>query len=253
MENGFSKFFSNVKLIVNGFSKMKTTWDNASPRLLQLLSPETWENFKERVENLSDVWASYGWVPLLPDSKLDEMIGIPDAPASQSEIDSFMQMRISGFGEGKLFELLRTSASRQELNNATLNDAIVSFENGLFTACALCLFALIDERYLEGQPLAVKNHRRALAKKATAVTFQNSIIAQYFFFANTTNKIIEKLFSDANDFKNETGLNRNFLSHGMNSHAPDKIDCLKLFILLYSVYSLFQSKLYNWGGKVENP
>ena len=250
MESGFTKLLSNFKLIVNGIGKMKKAWAKASLRLFQLISPETWENFEERVEVSSETWASYGWVPFLPDSNLDEMIGYPDVPESQETTDEFMQVRIDSFRVDKLFSALKKSSEMQELNLITLNESILCFENNLYSACALCVFALIDEQYLQGQPLTPEKRRRWLAKPSTAEIFNKSFSGQSFFFAMTTNKIIERFFSDAKDFRSEDGLNRNFLCHGMNKYYPNKTDCLKLFVLLFNVYSLFGSKLYNWSGKV---
>jgi hypothetical protein len=250
MESAFSKLISNVKLIMNGIGKMKKAWDKDSPRLFQLLSPETWENFAERVELSSETWANYGWVPFLPDSNLDEIIGCPDVPESQETTDEFMQVRIDSFGVDKLFSALKKSSEKQELNLITLNESILCFENDLYSACALCVFALIDEQYLHGQPSTPEKRRRWLAKPSTAENFNKSFPGQSFFSAMTTNKIIERFFSDAKDFRSEDGLNRNFLCHGMNKYYPNKTDCLKLFVLLFNVYSLFGSKLYNWNGKV---
>jgi len=252
MESGFPKLISNVKLIVNGIGNMKKAWDKASPRLFQLLLPETWENIDKQVQHTSCIWASYGWVPLVPEASIVEMLSIPEAPSSQSEADSIMTDKIANVGEAKLFSTLQSSAERQHLNSVTLNDSIKCYENDSYTACALCLFALIDERTIVAQPFPDNNKYRDLASKASRDVLKNNVLNRYIFFVNTAQKIIDQMFMSADDFKKENNLNRNFLSHGMNRLIPDKIDCLKLFVLLYVVYVSYESKLFSCSGKVVN-
>ena len=252
MESEYSKFLSSIKLIASGIWKMKEDWDKASPRLLSLFEQKTWENIDKRVQTTSVIWASYGWVPLVPETSITEMLSIPAAPSSQCEADSIMTDKISNVGEAKLFSTLQTIAERQQLNSVTLNDSINCYENESYTACALCLFALIDERTIVAQPLSNSDKKRELARKATRNVLKSNVLNRYIFFVNTAQKIIDQLFLFADDFQKENSLNRNFLSHGMNRLIPDKIDCLKLFVLLFVVYESYESKLFSWSGKVDN-
>ena len=63
--------------------------------------------------------------------------------------------------------------------------------------------------------------------------------------------VTKNFFDDADDFnpEKEDGLNRNFVSHGMNQYNPTRTDCLKLFVLLYNFYFLIDAKILRWDGK----
>jgi hypothetical protein len=55
-------------------------------------------------------------------------------------------------------------------------------------------------------------------------------------------KAIEKLFCCANDFSNEDSelINRNFVSHGMNKREVDKIDCIKLIVIIEGLFHIIE-------------
>lgn len=193
----------------------------------------------------------FGWIPNLPDFSIDDIFTVVNEFTSQDCADKVMLAKL-GFGaRNKLFKLLYNKVKTYGHAQQTLTEAIKSFQNKSYTACSLCLFALIDSCFLKGQPLLVGRKRRCLAKVAVDKIGDKEILS-YSIVAQTSRMLIRKLFSDGEDFNlaKENGLNRNYISHGMNSYLPDKIDCLKLFVLLYNIYFLFDLELFKW--KQEN-
>ena len=189
----------------------------------------------------------FGWIPNLPDFSLDDIFTLVNEFTSQDCADKVMLAKLNFGARNKLFNSLYNRANAYGHTQQTFADAIKSFENESYTACALCLFALIDSCFLKGQPLLTGQKRRCLANAAVNKIGDKNVLG-YSLIAETSRMLIKKLFSDGDDFKptNEIGLNRNFVSHGMNSYLPNRIDCLKLFVLLYNIYFLFDLDLFKW-------
>ena len=71
----------------------------------------------------------------------------------------------------------------------------------------------------------------------------NAERSKYIICAYTFKLVIENRYMSGNVFipTNEHGLNRNYISHGMNKYIPDAIDCLQLFVFLYNTYALLNA------------
>lgn len=208
---------------------------------------EFFENLPEKSKEAAKKWASYGWIPNLPKYTVIDLMKNLNAPKSKSEADHIMNNRI----ENNLFKVIVNEISDNiksyGQNEQTFFEAVSCFENGFFISCSLLLFALIDSCFLINQPRIKR--RRDLANKAVSRAMDESK-ANYSIIALTAKTIIEQLFLDGNDFdySREQGLNRNFISHGMNKYNPDRTDCLKLFVLIYNIYFLFDVNFFTWSN-----
>lgn len=209
---------------------------------------DIFSNYSGKVKDSANKWASYGWVPNLPEYNLTDLLENLYAPNSQFEADDIMMNKIDNTMFCLLVDEITDYNTQAGLNSVLLKEAVKCFDNELYSACALLLFALIDSCFIIGQPKSGSKNR-SLAKNAVSnVVDENK--KKYSIVALTTKVIIEKLFLGANDFdySREKGLNRNFISHGMNKYNPNKTDCIKLFVLLYNIDLLFNVDFFTWSN-----
>lgn len=211
----------------------------------------------KNVQKAADIWAEYGWVPYLPTSNIKDLINF-NYPKSQEEADEIMMQKLDNNGIKVLFDTLNKQVKSHSHNINSFEEAVKSYNNGIYSGCSLLIFAIIDSCFLVGQPVPTptkenKNPKRQLASSAikVAIDCNKSKIA---VFAYTVKRIIESRFKYGNDFDSskENGVNRNFLSHGMNTYIPSQKDCLQLFVLLYNIYVSFDGKFYSWTSNNEN-
>lgn len=193
-----------------------------------------------------DKWTEYGWVPILPSFQGDDFLRTLIPPDSSEEADRIMMGKLNKQEIATLFKELQGYAHNNSHNETTLSEAIKAFQSNLFSGCALLLFAMIDACFLTTQPVPSKK-RRALAEKAAKEKVEE-IDSYRLSCANIARNIIMDIFENAHDFDPayDKKLNRNFLSHGMNTYTPTRKDCLKLFVLLYSTYVLFDTNVFKW-------
>lgn len=191
-------------------------------------------------------WTEYGWVPISPSFKGNDILSTLIPPDNSEKADTIMLKKLNKQEISKLFKELHEYANNYNHNDTTLSEAISAFKNNLYSGCSLLLFAMIDACFLTAQPLP-PNVRRALAEKASKDKIEE-IDSYQLSCANITLCIIKEVFKNGDDFNpvNDNKLNRNFLSHGMNKYVPTNKDCLKLFVLLYSIYVLFDTNVFKW-------
>lgn len=208
---------------------------------------DTFSNFPEKIKVSAQLWTSYGWVPNLPKYKPIDLLENINAPTSQIEADNIMLNKIDDTAFCSLVDEITDYNTQVGLNSKLLKEAVKCFDNELYSACSLLLFALIDARFLIDQPKV--GNWRDLAYKAVSKAIDKDM-SEYSIIALTSKAIIEQLFLNAEDFDHtkEKGLNRNFISHGMNKYNPNKTDCLKLFVLLYNINLLFNIDFFSWDN-----
>lgn len=208
---------------------------------------DTFSNFSEKTKASAQIWSSYGWVPNLPEYNPIDLLENINAPKSRTEADDIMMNKIDDTAFCSLIDEITDYNTSVGLNSVTLKESVKCFENELYSACALLLFALIDARFLIDQPRPSKK-RRDLACNAVSQVI-NKTKNYCPIIALTTKTIIKQLFLNADDFdySKEKGLNRNFISHGMNTYNPNKTDCIKLFVLLYNIDLLFNADFFTWN------
>lgn len=195
-------------------------------------------------KDIIDKWVEYGWVPVLPTFHGRDIIKNIIPPATDVEADTMMMKTLDRDVQEQLFHELELYVKSNNHNEETLSEAIETYKKGLNTACSILLFALIDSCFVTMQPI-IKGKDRTLAGTTakTKIKRTNNLMLSC---ADITLDITKNLFSYGNDFNpnKEKGLNRNYISHGMNRYTPDSKDCLKLFVLLYNIYLLFDSEIF---------
>lgn len=218
-------FFENFPLILEGFVTLP-----------------------ERVQVAAKKWAEYGWAPSLPGNTGIDFLSAVYVPETENAADEVMLLKLEGEKIQELFDAIKEKVDSHNHNTVTYKDAVSCFNNAIYTGCALSLFALIDACFVAGQPKPSNpKSRRKLAGNAVkkGISVEDS---ELIVITQTVKIIIEDLFSDGDDFdlSKEHGVKRSFISHGMNQYNPNKIDCIKLFVLLYNIYLLFESGMYHW-------
>ena len=250
-----NNFSPSQSLITSDFStKIEKSFETIY-QVIDNLQNQNWEkicdtlsNFSEKVKTSAQVWASYGWVPNLPEYNLIDSLKTINAPISQREADDIMMSKIDDRVLFSLFDKIADYNTQAGLNSNSFEEAVKCFDNKLYSACSLLLFAMIDARFLIGQPKVSKENRN-LARPAVSKAIDEKK-SKYAVIAFASKTIIEQLFLKANDYDYsiEKGLNRNFISHGMNKYNPDNTDCIKLFILLYNIDLLFHANYFRWNN-----
>lgn len=172
-----------------------------------------------------------------------------NVPPTQEEADTLMLKELENTFDELLLSI-KKHIKKLDANQTTYDEAVQSFNDGLYTSCALDIFALIDHLFITSQIETVDSKKRKLAKEAVKNKFEESKGAPYLVIAVSAKTIIEDLFKYGGDFDPEIEGkgNRNFISHGMNKKIPDRTFCLKLFVLLYNLCLLFTSGIFSREG-----
>lgn len=219
--------------------------ENTIKQLINFNWNKLFTNVPKNIKSLAEEWAKCGWIPSLPNYVEWDLIENITYPLTQKQADDIMLNKIDDEMFSELISEITNYNTQLGLNNESFKEAVECFNNKLYSACALLLFALIDSRFIINQPIPQKG-RRKLADKAVSDAI-NDNKTKYSIIAHSAKIIIEKLFENAADFSIENGLNRNMLAHGMNKYNPDRTDCLKLFVLIYNIYFLFDIGFLTWS------
>lgn len=215
---------------------------------------EAFSSLPNDIQEATKKWASYGWIPSLPQCNVYDYVENLSAPESKDEADKILLTKIDEETFNRLTDSISEHIPQYGQNQKTFSESMECYNKSLYSACALLLFSMIDSIFVNSQkkPDNLKE-RRALAKNAVGKVIDKEK-SQYSIIAQATKLIIKDyLFKDPIDFSNENGLNRNMLSHGMNKYNPNKTDCLKLFVLIYNIYLLFDTVFFTWeSGMKEN-
>ncbi len=206
---------------------------------------DSFMNLPDKIQKATEKWTEYGWVPYLPEYNGLDIIENIIVPETQEDADKAMKDKVDSITFAKLIDEIKSYAKNLGQNEESVEESIKCYEAGLYSACALLTFSLIDSSLIIGQPTK-GNSRRKLANKAVADAIDDDK-TKYSLIAHSTKNIIENLFENPNDFSIENGLNRNMLAHGMNKYNPNEIDCLKLYVLLYNIYLLFDVEYFSWN------
>lgn len=194
-----------------------------------------------------DEWVKYGWVPFLPDSDLVTIAEALEYPKTREEADERMASALEKCTYDVLFQNISDLLNEKENNLIMFDESVFCFKKQKYTSCVLNLFSIIDACFVDGQPKVENKSKRKLSRSAVNKMFENEDEQNYILIMYAVIGIIKETFKDAKDFSiQEDKLYRNFVSHGMNKRVVSKMDCEKMFILLYNTLSLFDAGLFNW-------
>lgn len=248
----FEEFSKKIKALLEEYYKAldflnKIDWNSLI---------ENYKKLPKAVQSSADKWAEYGWVPFLPGYSIEDIMDLK-YPNSQEEADKIMMEKLGDEGLQELFDRLEQKVLSHSHCITSFNDAVNSYNNGIYSGCALLLFALIDSCFVVGQPLQKKKSDKDRSERSLSLSAVGKAIdkekSKWTVSAYAVKRIIEIRFKHGKDFNksNEIGINRNFLAHGMNSYIPNQKDCLQLFVLLYNVYVLFDTEMFSWKSSTE--
>ena len=238
IEENIRNAVRNFGTICEGFNKLlQIDWDKIGAALSVL--PDT-------IRNATNVWASFGWVPNLPSYIGKDLIGNLNTPETQDEANTIMLEKIDEDVLSKIIESIANYADKYGQNQVSFSEAVKCFDASLYSASAVLLLSIIDSIFVNSQKKPDDpKRRRELAKHAVEGAI-NEEKARYSIIAHAAKNVVETLFSDTKDFSIENGLNRNMLCHGMNHYNPDRTDCIKLLVLIYNIYFMFESDYFIW-------
>jgi len=195
------------------------------------------EDRKEQLRISYEKWGQLGWTQI-PNAPVNLFANYP---SSSAEANQLAMQYCKAFHLRTLFSDLR----EQKLNKFDLEEAIFCFESKRYKACALILFGLIDAKMIREQ----RSNRRCVGAGAVKnlklqFTFCVDNYEQTLFLLMDYINLFacfEMLFYNAYDFRNEPStVNRNYISHGMNSRRVRKKDCIQLFIALYNLVEFLE-------------
>lgn len=169
-----------------------------------------------------------------------------NAPSSVQEAD---ELSMEYCSEEKISNLINELKGKVD-NKTEFEEAVLSYTNQCYTACAMILFATIDSIMLRLQEYKT-NKQRMLPKKYAEelknTSDEKSFLREASYLAVLN--AITRLYENGNDFTNENAemINRNFVDHGMNTRKVTQIDCIKLFLIIDNIFYFMEE--YGWSYK----
>lgn len=201
---------------------------------------------QEKIVAALQQWGNYGWC-LIDWASIDLY---HNTPSSVEEADE-MSMK---YCYGKEMSNLVSELKGKVDNKTEFEEAVVSYTNQCYTACAMILFATIDSIMLRLQEYKDSSNRRdwRMLPERYANELKNTS-DEKFFLRNASYlamlNAITIIYKNGDDFTNEPTeiINRNFVDHGMNTRSVTQIDCIKLFLIIDNLFYFMEE--YDWSYK----
>ena len=129
---------------------------------------------------------------------------------------------------------------KKNTKKSDLDSAIFCYRNKQYKACAMLIFCLIDSLLIKRQSKDQWRKVGLNAIKKLNEKFEEKLSSRSLFIIglyNTNLKTcLETIFAQGKNFVKEPSIiNRNFISHGMNTRVVRKRDCTQLFIVLHNL------------------
>jgi len=249
MEDYLLKAVENIDSMVDDYKKLinNIDWNRLAENLNRLAY--AFYCLPTNIQNATKTWASYKWIPSLPTYNVYDFIKNLNAPKSQDEADKVMLENIDEETLTQLIESISEHIPQYGQNKNAFSEAVECYNSSLYNASVLLLYSIIDSIFIKSQKKS-ENLKllRKLANKAVDDAI-NKEKSKYSIIAFSTKNVVEELFKNAKDFTIDEGLNRNMLCHGMTDYIPNKIDCLKLIVLIYNIYLLFDTNFFTWKSE----
>ena len=215
---------AHIKFIMDNVQEFRDSFANEIKNILN-------SEVKEESKRSWKKWAEYGWTmaPMMPLGYFEK------TPANIDEANLWMKTFCNRHAMEMLFEDLR----KTDINKEDLESAIFCYNNKQYKACALILFGIIDAKLICKQGNG-ETYRAAgiKATKKLHEKFKNGKEKQLniiFLRSINTLRCLEKMFEKGDNFIKEPDIiNRNFISHGMNTRSVCKRDCIQIFLLVYN-------------------
>lgn len=182
------------------------------------------------IEEIYRSWGKYGWIT---DYTIVPFSFWNSNPESQVDADKLVLQ----FFDKKSFIDLKDELAEITNNKQIYKEAIISFNNKCYAACASLLIALIDGELIRCKSSLLNGNKKTGLKAGERLMVNLSDIEAYrlpgLFHLELINydSYISTLFESGNGFENEPRcLNRNYFHHGMSKRKVLRKDCIKLLI-----------------------
>lgn len=202
--------------------------------------PAISDDEKNRLISSYKSWGQY--VCTIPPNVDIDCFSVP--PENLREAEKFILQHCNS---SVMEELFNNLCSKRGCKNE-ISEAIICYKNGHRIACASILFSIIDSYLIKHQGTIKTNteitnkakrkvgyNAKTLFEKQVKVKFEKSPLYIVLQYANII-ECLNTIFSDTKDFSLDSKIiNRHMVLHGMSKHPVRKIDCIKLFLLLYNL------------------
>lgn len=202
------------------------------------------EDRKKELEKIAREWGELGWT-MPPSAPLFIFRNPPvNTALATRKMLSFCKK------EDMIYifnEILNHSKNKEDVN-----EAIFLFNNKKYKSCILILFSLIDGIIINSQKKR-KNKKgkvvyRDFGKKGLEKFIEENKIncneEKLFFFIQMYSSLqtcLEKIFENGFDFRRQpSGINRNFVAHGMLRRNVIRKDCVQVFLLYYNLMTFIE-------------
>lgn len=229
--------------IINGMTSALTKLGEfVTNTLANIKFPDLTDAEIENVKTIFEKWGKYGWC-ILGDAPIDVVYNKPVSFEDSNE-------KMSEYYSEKVFNEIMEYLDFK-LNNEYLKNAKELYFEEKYLSCAMTLFAMIDSYCINID----SNESKKVGKRAVECLDKNikqsDKIKDYLFLLFDAVNIISCLYvyfvSTDNFTKNCEVINRNYVMHGMHNKVVDKLECKKLFLLLFSLFK-FEDDINEIGG-----
>ena len=229
-----SEILQPIQNTMLNFETMHKSLTQLSTQIANTLAsikfPSYTDEQKERINLTLKIWGKYGWC-VIDDAPLDV---IYDAPISFKDANDKMSVYYSEQIEKEIFEYLEL-----RINSEYFKNAVELYSRGMYLSCAMALFAMTDFYCINVNSNTNKKVGFRAIKCLHEDVKKSDKIKDYIYLLFDAVNLISCLyvyFDDTENFtKNCEVLNRNYVMHGMHNKNVDKLECKKLFLLLYSL------------------
>lgn len=162
---------------------------------------------------------------------------------NQKEIDKYLFQKFTENENDGVLALVDIISSYPKIK-VELCEALQSYKNKEYRACAMIITSLIDKLFILEQKEFLQENKiiktgmgatKAILKKIGDCNV-SEIGEEFYLSLISISKFLNIFFERTNNFENDkTIINRNMLMHGMWINEITQIDCMKLFLALFNI------------------
>lgn len=197
------------------------------------------EERKIKLTKSYEKWGEYGWTqhPEMP------LFYYEYYPETQKEADEYAMQICNSENVDLLFKYIkRFEVLQNEVSQNDVEEAIFCYNHKCYKACILMLFTLIERELMRLQKNDEKEN--LLVCEKAVKYFNEKVVGKYemqksfISTLNYKNLYISLLnyFQNGKNFTLKTNvMNKNFVSHAMETKTASKEECIKLFLVYYNL------------------
>lgn len=159
-----------------------------------------------------------------------------------SEVEAIEELLTERFESLLQAELERETELLISPYSDMLVESIKSFKLGFYNICIPSLFSIIESTLMHLANKGEYNNIRYVSRireRESSEALHLGLRSKLFQIANTTEELFSPMRFDA--IECDSTLNRHVSAHGRRERPYNKIDCLKLFLLLSSIKSCYSN------------